>query len=284
MTACQFSTTRTTIRAGVSGGTRAGGASPKSWASSGQITSGVKVPITVVGHGVDDIFAPGAEVRSSGTFDIITSFSGYSFPRRKGLPELVEAFCEAFRGRSDVRLRIRSHPTEEVREIVERSAAGSQITLETLRWGTPDRVAWFLRSGHVLAHPSRAEGFGLLALQGMACGMPVVSTAVSGLADFVSTGRAIVVRSGPLEPGYSWDNQPGMQHSVDVAHLAECLSLAHREFSSWSAFARTNARNIREDYSWLRVLAPLKTVVDQFLELSTGQELPNTSGQDCGQP
>jgi glycosyltransferase involved in cell wall biosynthesis len=48
-------------------------------------------------------------------------------------------------------------------------------------------VASLMRGSHIVAMPSRAEAFGLVALEAMAAGRPVLATPVGGLPEFANT-------------------------------------------------------------------------------------------------
>ena len=52
-----------------------------------------------------------------------------------------------------------------------------------------DRLATFYRAADVCVVPSRAESFGLVALEAAACGTPVVAAGVGGLRSIVDDGR-----------------------------------------------------------------------------------------------
>src|SRR5207302_6119821 len=54
--------------------------------------------------------------------------------------------------------------------------------------GKQDHVERLLRQAHVLLMPSELEGFGLAALEGMACGVPAVATNVGGVPELVTHG------------------------------------------------------------------------------------------------
>jgi glycosyltransferase involved in cell wall biosynthesis len=52
----------------------------------------------------------------------------------------------------------------------------------------PESLPEVYRSADVVAVPSHREGFGLVGLEAMACGVPVVATGVGGLADYMENG------------------------------------------------------------------------------------------------
>jgi len=60
---------------------------------------------------------------------------------------------------------------------------------------TADDVAPLLRGAQVVAYPSLAEGFGLPALEALACGSPLVTTAGTAMEE-VAAGAALLVAPG----------------------------------------------------------------------------------------
>jgi len=105
----------------------------------------------------------------------------------KGLPTLLEAWGEAFRGRDGVRLRlVGGGPLEaELRDQARRLGIDDQVEFH----GPCDRVESVLAEAHLGILPSRIEGLSNTLLEFMACGLPVLATAVSGSEDFIKTGR-----------------------------------------------------------------------------------------------
>lgn len=74
-----------------------------------------------------------------------------------------------------------------------------------VRWagGRPhDEVAGLFAAMEVQAAPSRFEGFGLAAAEGMAAGLPVVAAAVDGLAEVVADGSTGFLVAGDGEAGF----------------------------------------------------------------------------------
>jgi N-acetyl-alpha-D-glucosaminyl L-malate synthase BshA len=56
--------------------------------------------------------------------------------------------------------------------------------------GKVDQVADLLRGGDLFLLPSQTESFGLAALEAMACGVPVIASAVGGLPEVVEQGES----------------------------------------------------------------------------------------------
>jgi glycosyltransferase involved in cell wall biosynthesis len=111
----------------------------------------------------------------------------------KNLVRLVEAFARAC-GRIDARLVIRGWGRPENVEILRARIAALGLT---------DRVDWapyaaaaalpdLYRRARVLVLPSLYEGFGLTALEAMACGTPVIASSVSSVPEVVGDAALLV--------------------------------------------------------------------------------------------
>ena len=98
--------------------------------------------------------------------------------------------------------------------------------------GSRGELSSYYSRSRVLALPSRAEGFGLVALEAMAHGLPVVATRVGGIPEVVTHGEA------------------GMLVEKDSAHaLAEALIRVMEDSALWERLAR-NARERASEFSW----------------------------------
>jgi glycosyltransferase involved in cell wall biosynthesis len=110
-----------------------------------------------------------------------------------------------------------------------------------------DVPAWVRSADVVLAVPWY-EPFGITPLEAMACGRPVVATAVGGLVDTVADGV-----TGDLVP----PRDPARLGAV----LAELLADDDRR----AAYGAAGVRRVRERYRWSRVVADTETVYRQVL-------------------
>jgi glycosyltransferase involved in cell wall biosynthesis len=162
-------------------------------------------PIVVAPHGVDhERFTPTVEpaddavLATHGIRAPFIAFTGTIEPR-KGLPTLVEAFARIARDHRTLRLVLAGGDgwgSDRVRDAV----AASGVPTRVLRPGyLPDAtVAPFFRRAAVVAYPSLAEGFGLNALEALACGAPLVTTSGSAL-DEVVGDAALTVMPGDVD-------------------------------------------------------------------------------------
>lgn len=112
--------------------------------------------------------------------------AGYAQPR-KGIRETVEAYCRAFAGRRDVALLVKNvvqvgkwghDETDEYLKIMaDYDAPPVGYLQETV---SEYQMAALLRDVDCLCNAHRREGFGLMGLQAMACGTPVLTTDYHG--------------------------------------------------------------------------------------------------------
>lgn len=200
------------------------------------------VPITVVQAGVPDaLFEIARQDEGSllywGRFDVF----------QKGLDTLLDAMKLLVAGRPGVRLTLagRGRDGDRLpREIAMRGLEGPVTVLENPT--EADRLRLFGRAG-VVVMPSRFEGFGMVAAEAMAAGVPVVASAVDSLPEVLGGGRAgrLVAAEDPRE----------------LAAAVEGLLADPTERARLGAEARRLARAYRWDsiaqrhLAWLRAVA-----------------------------
>ncbi|HEY7134352.1 MAG TPA: glycosyltransferase family 1 protein [Acidimicrobiia bacterium] len=163
-------------------------------------------PVVVATHGVDhERFRPGrlddaddlARLRVHGVRRPYIAFQGTIEPR-KDVPTLVRAFATVARERPDLRLVIAGRDgwgAEPVRAAIEASGVATRV----LRPGylPDDTVPALYRQADAVAYPSFEEGFGLPALETLACGAPLVSTLGSAIEEVVDDAALLVSPGDP---------------------------------------------------------------------------------------
>lgn len=157
-------------------------------------------PVTVARHGVDhDRFRPAADratdvarLAEHGIAPPYVAFVGTAEPR-KNLPGLVAAFALAAHERPELRLVLGGGDgwgLDAVRAAITSHAVATRV----VRPGYLDdaAVAALYRQAAVVAYPSLAEGFGLPALEALACGAPLVTAAGTAMDEVVADAALTV--------------------------------------------------------------------------------------------
>ena len=211
-------------------------------------------PVAVVPHGVDhDRFRPAdSEDGGAGPDADLAALARLSLPRpigaetvthlgtlepRKGVVDLVRAFSLLAGRRPGCELVLAGLPgwgAAAVEEAVRASSVGDRIHL--LGYVDDDLVPALLRRSGVVAYPSRQEGFGLPALEALACGSPLVTTSGTAMAEVAGTA--------------AWTVPPG-----DVDALAGGLEAALTAPGPERARRRSEGIARAAAYTWERTAA-----------------------------
>jgi len=156
--------------------------------------------IAVVHHGVDherfttkgDETADLVALAAHGIEPPYIAFASTIEPR-KNVPTLVRAFARVAASRPELRLVLAGSDGWGAREARDAITA-SGVATRVLRPGYLDAatIPALFRRAAVVAYPSLEEGFGLPALEGLACGAPVVTSVGSALAEVVGTAALLV--------------------------------------------------------------------------------------------
>jgi glycosyltransferase involved in cell wall biosynthesis len=116
---------------------------------------------------------------------------------------------------------------------------GDDVTFHGAR--SRDEIAAFLARAHALVVPSRREGLGMVALEALAVGCPVIASATGGLIELVGEGDGALVPPGdpaalaaalrrlPFGPPRAVAVDRHRPATVAADHLAVYQSLVKRE-------------------------------------------------------
>lgn len=173
---------------------RAGGCwVPSTWVYDCFQRSGVTVPMMVSGYGIDTAtFQPVDRAGRDGPFRVLVW--GRGLLSRKNLTEALRVYVDA--NLPDARLEIKVNTDD----VLARDGAGvagrDDVTIIARDWPLT-RVAHWLQGGDVLLYLSSGEGFGLMPLEAMATGLPVVCAANTGMLDYLDETVAYPVSCRP---------------------------------------------------------------------------------------
>jgi D-inositol-3-phosphate glycosyltransferase len=216
--------------------------------------------MSVVPYGVNlDLFNPAGPTAPRGELHRIVSVG--RFVPRKGFDTVVRALPAM----SDTELVIVGGPDKtqldfdpeacRLRELADQLGVADRVQL----YGSVARedMPAILRSADVVACTPWYEPFGIVPLEAMACGMPVVASAVGGMLDTVVhdvTGRLV----NPKSPA---DVADAVNHLMRDEFLRQSLGAAGRD--------RARAR-----YSWDRIAADTLRIYDRLVPAGYQRSTP----------
>jgi glycosyltransferase involved in cell wall biosynthesis len=220
--------------------------------------------IHVIPEGIDpEVFC--AEGARSPLLDGVEGFKflhvGKAEPR-KGTFELLQAFDRAFGEDEPVYLVLACHnrmiPGFDTVRFIE------NMGLRRRRWIIPIQpqprrqdIAALMRSCDAFVAPSRAEGWGLPALEAMACGLPAALTHYSGYTAFADRNNSVAIpfTLAPIEPGAlpffsRSDGDYGEWADPDIDGLAHTMRTMRRDHEALRRRALHQAAGIRQRWTW----------------------------------
>ena len=221
--------------------------------------------VSVVPCGVDlDQFHPGVvpEPRPAGRYRLL---SVGRLIERKGVGNVIVALGRLREaGGPDTELVVAGGPAVEelaghpeatrLREIAERAGVGDRVSFRG-RVGRRELPS-LLRSADLVVCVPWYEPFGIVPLEAMACGVPVVAAAVGGIVDSVVDGRT-GLHVPPRRPDL----------------IADALTTLLPDPERRRELGEAAARRARTRYSWDRVAALTLQAYDHLLPLPSAQLL-----------
>lgn len=223
--------------------------------------------VCVIPNGIDtSVFTPEGEAwRPTGARSFVFLFAGGPI-RRKGVDLLLEAYDEAFRPGEDVTLIVADLSThgfyqhntlaEQVWQFARnRKTPHLQMLSKRLDDAT---LAALYRGCDVFVLPYRGEGFGMSLAEAMACGKPVVTTALGPAPEFCSSETGYLI---PATVGLVSDDPPPLGELTgkftwfepDLRELTSTLRQVYEHRKEAARRGALAAERIKTTHAWPRI-------------------------------
>ena len=185
---------------------------------------------------------------------------------RKGFDLLVRAFAKAAPDIGDHRLVVVGSGEMEgaLRALVRKEGVADRVRLAG--FVPDDRLRAILSRARLLAMPSRYEGFGMVMVEGMAAGLPVLATRAGAAPDVIRDGVNGFL-AGPASPGDR--SRDGDTVDALAAALADALSDTARLRAMGSEARRTAV----ERFSWDSVASATVEVYGAAIDAAAGRAI-----------
>lgn len=216
--------------------------------------NGVTKPIYVYPHGIESFWKPKKRIHKEGKpFKFL--HIGEPSPRKDG-QMTVEVFAKLFGNNPDYQLTVKAHKMSTIRlydkngQLVNPDAMYSNIKIILDEYEENELVNLY-HQHHVLLYPTWGEGFGFIPLQGLATGMPVITTY-----DWAHYKKYI----GPLKlkskltdetlPKAVGDPHVGKMFKPDIKDLEDKMLDAVVNFKAYSGYYFAQSTKIHNEYNW----------------------------------
>jgi D-inositol-3-phosphate glycosyltransferase len=123
-----------------------------------------------------------------------------------------------------------------------------------------DSLPYYYSAAEAVVVPSQYESFGMVALEAMACGTPVVASQIGGLAYLVQDGVT----------GYTIPVDEPVELANRLTILLQDQNLRDR--------MGKQAVQVAHNYAWDKIASKMLTVYDELLSNSTGDHASSSSG------
>lgn len=229
------------------------------WATSDWVAdvfkkNGVTKPIYVYPHGIESFWKPKRRIKKDGQ-PLKFLHIGEPSPRKDG-QIVAEVFAKLFGNNPDYQLTIKAHHFSTIRmyndrhELVNPDKIYNNIRIITEEYPESQLVSLY-HSHHVLVYPSWGEGFGFIPLQGLATGMPVIST--YDWAHYVKYLGPLKLKSklsSDTLPKSVGDEYIGQMYKPDRLHLEDLMVDAALNFKAYAGYYYAQSTKIHKDYNW----------------------------------
>lgn len=196
---------------------------PNVWNARGFRESGVTCPIYIARLGYDYLvfrFSP----KTSGTLTFGTGGSIYGAGERKEVQKVVDAFHHTD---LDAKLEVKIFPWDRIN-----THGDHRIGIIAEVWPEAQRLMDWYGSLHCFVTATRGEGFGLMPLQSLVCGVDVIAPIYGGHSVYMTTENVHPLPFSLVPAHGAYD--VGWQCQVDSSRISEAMTTVARTYQDES--------------------------------------------------
>lgn len=208
--------------------------------------NGVKKPLYVYEHGLDPKWQ-----RMDRTIDGVVKFLHIGEPAlRKGGQMAVDAFRAAFGNRRDVHLTVKCYYQHHLlawtpEGLMRPNFAFDNVTVITENLSSAE-LRNLYQDHHAMVYPTYGEGFGLIPLQALGTGMPVISTA-----EWAPYKEFLSLRIPARLDRSVWSVHPGNVYYPDYDHLVDLYRETFKSIEFWTKVHQDQVDQVHAKNNWL---------------------------------
>lgn len=156
---------------------------------------------------------------------------------RKNIPMLIKAYARLHSAPPLVLVGRLGWMTEDLMKLIEETGMKDQIILTG--YIPPEDLPIVYNLSEIFAYPSLYEGFGFPPLEAMACGVPVITTAISAMMDLIGEGGLLIPPQNEVALAEA------MQKLLDNATLRQELSRRGRQQAAQYTWENTATQTMQ---------------------------------------
>ena len=186
---------------------------------------------------------------------------------RKGLREAVSA-VNSLGGRVVLTLRTSERHRNVVETVFrEEGADASRFILDTRPGMSPTEMVNYLHTFDAVLVPSRCEGAGMVAKEALACGVPVVTTFITGHSDYLPAPGAVeIMVDGTMVPATAFGVMKGARYyDITAEAVRDALKTLLDGYTNLEAATRANAFNFYVHHHWKNFAGDLSRFAEEVM-------------------
>jgi glycosyltransferase involved in cell wall biosynthesis len=215
--------------------------------------NGVTKDVKVYRHGIEDFWKPKKRILKD---DSVFKFLhiGEPAPRKDG-QLVVDTFIKLFGNNPKYHLTIKAHLFNTIRvynnnNILSLPNIYNNISIITEEYDT-SQLLFLYHSHHALVYPSWGEGFGFIPLQGLATGMPVISTYDwADYKEFLGPLKLKSTLTSDTLPKSIGHEYIGQMFRPDKKHLEELMLDVVMNYKAYSGYYFAQSEKVHQKYNW----------------------------------